>query len=116
MLQTATLTESAPHGLPPIRADHATRLAATLLRFANGGASAGAGLIRTWFQLHRQRRALAALDDRLLRDIGVTRPHAQREAGKPFFRLPARHGLPCEQTPDPRRFTFLRGTCGPAGR
>lgn len=34
----------------------------------------------------RQRRALAALDDRLLRDIGVTAYDATQEAGKPFWR------------------------------
>ena len=34
----------------------------------------------------RERRALAALDDRLLRDIGVTRYEAAREAEKPFWR------------------------------
>ena len=34
----------------------------------------------------RQRRALAALDDRLLRDIGVTARDAAQETGKPFWR------------------------------
>jgi uncharacterized protein YjiS (DUF1127 family) len=35
----------------------------------------------------RQRRALAALDDRLLADIGLTRDAACREAEKPFWRV-----------------------------
>jgi uncharacterized protein YjiS (DUF1127 family) len=34
----------------------------------------------------RQRRALAELDDRLLRDIGITAYDAAHEAGKPFWR------------------------------
>ena len=34
----------------------------------------------------RQRRALADLDDHLLRDIGMTRDHARREAEKPFWK------------------------------
>lgn len=34
----------------------------------------------------RQRQALMALDDRLLRDIGVSRADAEREASKPFWR------------------------------
>jgi uncharacterized protein YjiS (DUF1127 family) len=34
----------------------------------------------------RQRRALACLDDRLLRDIGLSRAAAAREAAKPFWR------------------------------
>ena len=37
-----------------------------------------------WFQRSRQRRALAELDDRLLRDIGLTCTQARREAAKIF--------------------------------
>lgn len=35
----------------------------------------------------RQRRALAMLDDHQLRDIGLTRRDATREAAKPFWQL-----------------------------
>lgn len=35
---------------------------------------------------HRQRKALLGLDGRLLRDIGITREQAVREARKPFWR------------------------------
>jgi uncharacterized protein YjiS (DUF1127 family) len=38
------------------------------------------------YEYARQRRALAALDDHLLRDIGLTRHEAAREAHKPFWR------------------------------
>jgi uncharacterized protein YjiS (DUF1127 family) len=34
----------------------------------------------------RQRQALLALDDRLLRDVGITREQAEREARKPFWK------------------------------
>jgi uncharacterized protein YjiS (DUF1127 family) len=34
----------------------------------------------------RERRALMALDDRLLKDIAVSRADAEREANKPFWR------------------------------
>jgi uncharacterized protein YjiS (DUF1127 family) len=34
---------------------------------------------------HRQRRALAELDDRLLDDIGITRSQAMSEANKPLW-------------------------------
>ena len=34
----------------------------------------------------RQRRALAALDDRLLRDIGLSRGDALKEISRPFWR------------------------------
>jgi uncharacterized protein YjiS (DUF1127 family) len=40
---------------------------------------------RKWFERGRQRRALAELDDRLLRDIGVTFEQARREAARPFW-------------------------------
>ena len=33
----------------------------------------------------RERRALGALDDRQLADVGLTRAQAQREARKPFW-------------------------------
>ena len=34
---------------------------------------------------HRQRRALAALDDRLLRDVGLSHQQADQEVAKPFW-------------------------------
>jgi uncharacterized protein YjiS (DUF1127 family) len=43
-------------------------------------------LIASWIERARQRRALAGLDDQMLRDIGITRADAAREAGKPFWR------------------------------
>ena len=42
--------------------------------------------LRFWSRRARQRRALARLDDRLLRDIGLTRHQAERAARKPFWR------------------------------
>jgi uncharacterized protein YjiS (DUF1127 family) len=38
-----------------------------------------------WLSRARQRRALAALDDRLLGDVGISRSDAAQEAGKPFW-------------------------------
>jgi uncharacterized protein YjiS (DUF1127 family) len=45
-----------------------------------------AGRCGGWISIYRSRQALAQLDDRLLRDIGVTRYDAAREAAKPFWR------------------------------
>ena len=38
------------------------------------------------YRRHRQRRALARLDERLLRDIGVKPEQARAESAKPFWR------------------------------
>jgi uncharacterized protein YjiS (DUF1127 family) len=45
-----------------------------------------AGHYGAWISIARQRRALADLDDRLLRDVGISRYDAAHEAGKPFWR------------------------------
>lgn len=39
-----------------------------------------------WLDRARSRRQLARLDDRQLRDIGVSRTDADREAAKPFWK------------------------------
>jgi uncharacterized protein YjiS (DUF1127 family) len=39
-----------------------------------------------WLERSRQRRALAKLDDRLLRDIGLARDEARRECANPFWK------------------------------
>lgn len=39
-----------------------------------------------WLERRRQRRMLGRLSDHLLKDIGVTRSEALREAAKPFWR------------------------------
>jgi uncharacterized protein YjiS (DUF1127 family) len=38
-----------------------------------------------WQELARERRALMRLDDHMLKDIGITRADAQREAERPFW-------------------------------
>jgi uncharacterized protein YjiS (DUF1127 family) len=51
--------------------------------------SRGSGLI-AWLRAAtarwRERRALEELDDRALRDMGISRSQAQVEAAKPFWR------------------------------
>jgi uncharacterized protein YjiS (DUF1127 family) len=42
-------------------------------------------LVSSWIERSRQRQALAALNDHELRDIGITRSEAVREAEKPFW-------------------------------
>jgi uncharacterized protein YjiS (DUF1127 family) len=42
--------------------------------------------IRKWKQRIRSRHELAALGDRMLKDIGVTRADAFAQASKPFWK------------------------------
>ena len=57
------------------RASNPFGIAATLFEY-----------VATWQDRRRQRHALARLDDRMLRDIGVTRCDVWREVNKPFWR------------------------------
>lgn len=41
--------------------------------------------LKSWRELSRQRRELGALSDHLLKDIGLSRVDAEREAGRPFW-------------------------------
>jgi uncharacterized protein YjiS (DUF1127 family) len=43
-------------------------------------------IVLFWMERSRQRRALAKLDDRLLRDIGLTRDQARQECANPFWK------------------------------
>jgi uncharacterized protein YjiS (DUF1127 family) len=43
------------------------------------------GGVSAWQARARERRALAELDEHLLRDIGLDRLSAQEEAAKPFW-------------------------------
>jgi uncharacterized protein YjiS (DUF1127 family) len=43
-------------------------------------------LLREWRQRSRERAQLAALDERMLRDIGISRGDVLREINKPFWR------------------------------
>ncbi len=68
----AVLAPLAPsaHALPDI-AGGAVRLVETALE---------------WLDRWHQRNHLMTLDDRLLKDIGVSRSEAEKEFGKPFWR------------------------------
>ncbi len=53
-------------------------LFATLARFA--------GTLNRWLERNSQRRQLAELDERMLKDIGLNRSDAWQEIHKPFWR------------------------------
>ncbi len=42
-------------------------------------------VLKVWTSRARQRRALSKLDDRMLKDIGLSRAEARQEAVKPFW-------------------------------
>jgi uncharacterized protein YjiS (DUF1127 family) len=46
----------------------------------------GRALVRLWLRRARTRRALAELDERLLRDVGLDPMTAREEARLPFWR------------------------------
>lgn len=43
-------------------------------------------LLARWYDRHLQRRDLAAIDDHLLRDLGLTPQDVRRECAKSFWR------------------------------
>lgn len=49
-------------------------------------AQAAANKLFDMIEVSRQRRALARLDDRLLKDIGITRCDVEQEISRPFWR------------------------------
>lgn len=70
-------------GQPPDRAS------ASEGRVSAAIGSRAASLLRhflTWLERIRQRRALLALDDWVLKDIGLSRADVMRESDKPFWR------------------------------
>ncbi len=69
-----------------------TQVQANVLGQAGGRTSRGSVAARVgatlvmWQQRVSERAALASLDDRFLKDMGLTRADAEREYGKPFWR------------------------------
>jgi uncharacterized protein YjiS (DUF1127 family) len=75
-----------------IEADRRERRAVPLTRtLRNGGVWLALALLR-WQELAQQRRRLLSLDDRMLKDIGITRAEATREGTRPFWDAPGPDG------------------------
>jgi len=58
---------------------------AGLARWIGRGAALALTALLSWQERARQRRALEGLDDRLLKDIGLSRADVFREAAKRFW-------------------------------
>jgi uncharacterized protein YjiS (DUF1127 family) len=56
------------------------------IRFGGVVPASPLGSFMRWYDRYLQRCALAELDDRMLRDIGLTRRDVEREIQKPFWR------------------------------
>jgi uncharacterized protein YjiS (DUF1127 family) len=71
----------------PVRALHPPRhgTAFQLGRRVQALAVLACGRLLRWHELARQRRELLALNERMLKDIGITRAEAEREACRPFW-------------------------------
>jgi uncharacterized protein YjiS (DUF1127 family) len=68
--------------------DPASASTALLLRrVARSVLVAGIERLLLWHELARQRHQLHMMDDRMLKDIGLTRADVESETQKPFWRL-----------------------------
>jgi len=77
-----------PH-VAPVTAPGAAAPARPWTRFVHavdGKLGSLADTLLTWQARHKDRMHLMSLDDRLLRDIGISYADVDREASKPFWR------------------------------
>lgn len=73
------------HGYAIVHSAAGSQLHFTAIRNA---AMAVARQLRRWWQLTQQRHRLAQLDERALKDIGISRAEAEQEAQRPFWDEP----------------------------
>ena len=79
-MSTYSYAAQAPVAAPDARVD-GREFAHTLQRFATSVFAT----VLEWQERARQRYRLAELDDRMLKDIGLTRADVNREVEKPFW-------------------------------
>lgn len=65
--------------------DTTSRLAVDAARRPSRWFAGWRARLHRWQRLHRERRELLELSDALLKDIGLTRADARREAHRPFW-------------------------------
>ena len=71
----------------PTAASLAQRAAHTMTRVMGAVVVGLPDTLYTWQKRHRMRRELLSLDDRLLRDMGLSRCDAEREGRRPFWHV-----------------------------
>lgn len=52
-------------------------------------------LLGQWVRVAQERRQLARLDERMLRDVGLDEASAAQEAARPFWDIPSRRRCGC---------------------
>ena len=70
-----------------VHGDRATPIPIGIFGRLRRGAAALFRLLLVWQDRERQRRHLRGLDDRLLKDMGLSRADVAHEAAKPFWRV-----------------------------
>ena len=70
----------------PSAVDRAHRAAFAVWKLLGAVAVGVPDTLYAWQSRHRMRRELMSLDDRLLRDMGISRCEAEREGRRPFWR------------------------------
>jgi uncharacterized protein YjiS (DUF1127 family) len=88
--RSVTLLSTVGGFVPPLYGEHAARRwrepwLPRAWRTLNRTVGHAVDSILTWHERAKTRRQLLMLDDRLLRDIGITRLDARGEADKPFW-------------------------------
>jgi uncharacterized protein YjiS (DUF1127 family) len=68
------------------QASQPTRSWTRFVHAVDGGLETMVDTLLTWQRRHKDRMHLMSLDDRLLRDIGISYVEVDREASKPFWR------------------------------
>lgn len=74
------------HITPPQRSVPAKQFSLRGLATLIQACAAAFDVIHVWQERARQRHQLLVLDNRMLKDIGLSRVDAEREARKPFWR------------------------------
>jgi len=81
-----TVTYAGSSVQPSGKGDSVIRNVQSVLRSIDAGLLAAVDVSLTWHRRISDRHALRSMDDRLLKDIGLSQADVEHEAAKPFWR------------------------------
>ena len=81
-----TVTYAASNDRPSGKGDSVMRGVQSVLRNIDAGLLAAVDVTFGWHRRISDRNALRTMDDRLLKDIGLSHADVEHEAAKPFWR------------------------------